>query len=97
MLKLNQLGITDKAYFIIGLGVIKSAKSARWMNQNLFGINIPEHIITRIEKSKDEKLEGIKICVELIEKYKLIKGVSGIHLMGYKQEQEIANVISNFK
>ena len=50
MLKLNQLGITDKAYFIIGLGVIKSAKSARWMNQNLFGINIPEHIITRIEK-----------------------------------------------
>ena len=97
MLKLNQLGITDKAYFIIGLGVIKSAKSARWMNQNLFGINIPEHIINRIEKSKDEKLEGIKICVELIEKYKLIKGVSGIHLMGYKQEQEIATVISNFK
>ena len=97
MLKLNQLGITDKAYFIIGLGVIKSAKSARWMNQNLFGIHIPEHIINRIEKSKDEKLEGIKICVELIEKYKLIKGVSGIHLMGYKQEQEIATVISNFK
>jgi methylenetetrahydrofolate reductase (NADPH) len=97
MLKLNQLGITDKAYFIIGLGVIKSAKSARWMNQNLFGINIPEHIINRIEKSNDEKLEGIKICVELIEKYKLIKGVSGIHLMGYKQEQEIATVISNFK
>ena len=97
MLKLNQLGITDKAYFIIGLGVIKSAKSARWMNQNLFGINIPEHIINRIEKSNDEKLEGIKICVELIEKYKLIKGINGIHLMGYKQEQEIATVISHFK
>ena len=63
----------------------------------LVWLNIPEHIINRIEKSKDEKLEGIKICVELIEKYKLIKGVSGIHLMGYKQEQEIANVISNFK
>ena len=26
MLKLNKLGVTDKAYFIIGLGVIKSAK-----------------------------------------------------------------------
>ena len=35
--KLNQLGITNKAYFIIGLGIIKSAKSARWMNANLFG------------------------------------------------------------
>ena len=96
MLKLNKLGITDKAYFIIGLGVIRSAKSARWMNKNLFGINIPEKIITRIENSNDEKTEGIKICIELIEKYKLISGVSGVHLMGYKQEQDIASVISNF-
>ena len=97
MLKLNELNITDKAYFIIGLGVIKSAKSARWMNQNLFGINIPEEIINRIEQSNNESLEGVKICVELIEKYKSIKGVSGIHLMGYKQEKEIASVISTFK
>jgi len=97
MLKLNNLGVTNKAYFIIGLGVIKSAKSARWMNKNLFGINIPEQIINRIENSNNEKLEGIRICVELIERYKLISGVSGIHLMGYKQEQDIASVISNFK
>ena len=97
MLTLNKLGITQKAYFIIGLGIIKSAKSARWMNKNLFGINISEKIINRIENSNDEKLEGIKICIELIEKYKLISGVSGIHLMGYKQEQDIASVISNFK
>ena len=97
MLKLSKLGVTDKAYFIIGLGVIKSAKSARWMNKNLFGINIPEQIINRIENSNNEKLEGIKICVELIERYKLISGVSGIHLMGYKQEEDIASVISNFK
>ena len=96
MMKLNKLGITDKAYFIIGLGVIRSAKSARWMNKNLFGINIPEKIITRIENSNDEKIEGIKIGIALIEKYKLISGVSGVHLMGYKQEQDIASVISNF-
>ena len=97
MKKLNQLGITNKAYFIIGLGIIKSAKSARWMNANLFGINIPDDIINRIEKSKNEKAEGTKICIELIQKYKLIEGVSGIHLMGYKQEEEIASVISHFK
>ena len=97
MLKLKQLGITDKAHFIIGLGVIKSAKSAKWMNENLFGIDIPEEIIYRIENADNQKLEGIKVCVELIEQYKEIDGVSGIHLMGYKQEEEIASVISNFK
>ena len=67
------------------------------MNANLFGINIPDEIINRIEKSKNEKDEGAKICIELIQKYKLIEGVSGIHLMGYKQEEDIASVISHFK
>ena len=95
--KLNQLGITSKAYFIVGLGIIKSAKSARWMNDNLFGISIPENIINRIENSDNEKEEGTKICIELIEKYKSIEGVSGVHLMGYKQEEDIASVISHLK
>jgi len=95
--KLSQLGITSKAYFIVGLGIIKSAKSARWMNDNLFGISIPENIINRIENSDNEKEEGTKICIELIEKYKSIEGVSGVHLMGYKQEEDIAYVISHFK
>ena len=97
MKKLYELGITDKAYFIIGLGIIKSAKSARWMNQNLFGVHVPEDIINRLENSSDEKSEGIKICIELIEKYQLITGVNGIHLMGYQQEQDISKVISYFR
>jgi len=97
MKRLNQLGIFSKVYFIVGLGIIKSAKSARWMNANLFGINIPDDIIKRIEKSENEKAEGKKICIELIQKYKSIEGVSGIHLMGYKQEEDIASVISHFQ
>ncbi|MDC1134209.1 methylenetetrahydrofolate reductase [Alphaproteobacteria bacterium] len=97
MKKLYELGITDKAYFIIGLGIIKSAKSARWMNQNLFGVHVPEEIINRLENSSDEKSEGIKICIELIEKYELITGVNGIHLMWYQQEQDISKVISYFR
>ena len=97
MKRLNQLGIISKVYFIVGLGIIKSAKSARWMNANLFGINIPDDIIKRIDKSENEKAEGKKICIELIKKYKSIEGVSGIHLMGYKQEEDIASVISHFQ
>ena len=97
MKRLNQLGISNKVYFIVGLGIIKSAKSARWMNANLFGISIPDDIIKRIEKSENEKAEGKKICIELIERYKSIEGVSGIHLMGYKQEEDIASVISHFQ
>ena len=61
------------------------------MNQNLFGVHVPEEIINRLENSSDEKSEGIKICIELIIE------VNGIHLMGYQQEQDISKVISYFR
>ncbi len=96
MEKLNEHGVTNKAYYIVGLGVLKSAKSAIWMNKNLFGVNIPDQIIRRLEDSSNQEKEGIKICIELIEKYREIKGVHGVHLMGYHQEEQIAEVISNF-
>ena len=95
--RLKKFNITKKAYYLVGLGVIKSAKSAKWMNKNLFGINIPNSIIQRLENSTNERKEGIKICIELIEKYQEIEGVHGIHLMGYHQEEQIAEVISHFK
>ena len=97
MNRLCDFGVTEKSYYLVGLGVIKSAKSARWMNKNLFGIDIPEHIIKRIENSDNEEKEGKTICKELIEQYKEINGVHGIHLMGFHQEEQIAEVISHFK
>ena len=87
--RLKKFNITKKAYYLVGLGVIKSAKSAKWMNKNLFGINIPDSIIQRLEDSTNESKEGIKICIELIEKYQEIEGVHGIHLMGYHQLQTL--------
>ena len=47
--RLRAEGITEKLGVIIGVGPIRSAKSARWMNENLFGVTVPEPIIARLE------------------------------------------------
>ena len=72
---------------------IASARSARWMNKNLFGVHIPEPIVTRLEQAKDSKAEGRKICVELIQELTGMDGVSGAHLMAPHGEQAAAAVI----
>ena len=90
---LDDVGILEKTFFIIGLGPFTSAKSAKWMNNNLFGVNVPEKIIKRLEQSKDEKEESKKICLELIHHFKEINGVMGIHLMGHNKEEIIAEII----
>ena len=47
-------------------------------------------------KVEMQEKEGIKICIELVEMYREIEGIHGVHLMGYHQEEQIAEVISNF-
>ena len=94
---LEENGILEKTYFIIGLGPFASAKSAKWMNDNLFGVDVPDHIINRLEQASDPKKESKKICIELIEQFKEVKGVNGVHLMGHNKEEVISEIINESK
>ena len=94
---LGDKGILEKTNFIIGLGPFASAKSAKWMNENLFGVDVPEQIIKRLEGSENQKEESKKICIELIESFREIKGVNGVHLMGHKKEEVISEIIKESK
>lgn len=90
---LEDAGILEKTFFIIGLGPFASAKSAKWMNENLFGVDVPDQIIKRLKQSDDSKEESKKICLELIYAFREIKGVQGVHLMGHNKEEAIAEII----
>ena len=94
---LGDEGILEKTFFIIGIGPFASAKSAKWMNDNLFGVDVPDTIIKRLEQAKEPKEESKRICNELIHSFKQIKGVNGVHLMGHNKEQTIAEIINEFK
>ena len=94
---LGDEGILEKVFFIIGLGPFASAKSAKWMNDNLFGVDIPEEIIKRLEQAKEPKEESKKICIELTQAFQQIKGVNGVHLMGHNKEKSIAEIIQKLK
>tara|TARA_Y100000590_G_scaffold429046_1_gene541148 strand:+ start:741 stop:1640 length:900 start_codon:yes stop_codon:yes gene_type:complete len=94
---LGDEGILEKTNFIIGLGPFASAKSAKWMNDNLFGVDVPEQIIKRLESAKDQKEESKKICIELIESFRKVQGVKGVHLMGHKKEEVISEIIKESK
>lgn len=83
--RLGEEGITDQIGVIIGVGPIRSAKSARWMNDNLFGVHVPDATIARLEGAKDQAAEGRAICAELIEGLREMAGPAGAHLMAPAQ------------
>ena len=81
MRRLNEEGITEKLSLLIGLGPLASAKSARWMRDNLYGVLMPDEIIDRLDNAEDARAEGIEICGELLAELSKTPGVAGAHLM----------------
>ena len=86
-------GKDDSWKVLVGMGPLKSAKQADWMRKNLWGINISDEIINRLDGSNDSISEGERICIELIDKIIDLPGIDGVHLMGPNCETQSANII----
>lgn len=93
MAQVIDLGLDKKCFILPGVGLLPSARTAKWLRNNIPGVHIPDDILKRIEGAKDQKQEGVKICVEQMQQIKEIKGVSGLHIMAYKQEKHIGELV----
>ena len=93
MQRLAEHGIPEKMYFLVGIAALKSARSARWMQERLFGTVMPEGVIERMERASDPAAEGRRIAIELIEQYAKIPGVAGVHIMGPSNGDTIPEII----
>ena len=97
MARLAEAGVTEKLFVLIGVNPLRSAKSATWMKNHLFGTIIPDAFIKRMEAAADPLAEGRRICVELIEELATIPGVTGVHIMAPGNDVSVPEVISEAK
>ena len=78
-----------------GILLLKSVKMARFINENVPGINVPEHIINEMEKSADQKEYAMSLAVETGKKLK--KYVQGLHIMTIGQEDKVESIIKQIQ
>jgi methylenetetrahydrofolate reductase (NADPH) len=90
-----QMGLNDLVHILVGVGPLRSARAAQWMRKNVPGVVIPDQIIERLKgvEPGKQQAEGKKICVEIIQQVREIDGVCGVHLMAYRQEELVAEII----
>lgn len=93
MTGVRDMGLDKKCFIIVGVGPLASARTARWMRANVAGVHIPDAIIKRLEGAQNEKAEGKRICVEMIQQVREIPGVAGVHVMAYRQEQYVSEIV----
>ncbi|HYD05458.1 MAG TPA: methylenetetrahydrofolate reductase [Reyranella sp.] len=87
--RLMECGLAQRLPVLIGIAPIPSAKSARWMREKLFGTQIPDGIVQRLEQAQDPKAEGRRICVEMLQELADIPGIAGAHVMAPMNFSEI--------
>jgi 5,10-methylenetetrahydrofolate reductase len=91
--RVRDLGLIEKCFVMCGVGPLASAKTARWIRSNVPGIHIPDAIIKRLEGAQDQKKEGKQLAIDIINEVKEIPGISGIHVMAYRQEEYVAEIV----
>ena len=93
MARVRELGLHEKAYILTGTGPLSSARSAEWIRANVAGIHIPDSVIRRLRGAADQAREGVNICTEMIHQVREIEGIHGVHIMAYKQEHRVAEIV----
>jgi 5,10-methylenetetrahydrofolate reductase len=94
MKKVRDLGLDKECYILCGVGPLASAKTAKWIRANVPGIHIPDAIIERLEGAQDQKAEGKRLCIDIMNEVKEIEGVHGVHIMAYRQEEYVAEIVA---
>jgi len=88
-------GLHDQTFIMAGVTPMKSAGMAKYMNNRVPGMDVPEEIIKRMSgvSKKDQPKEGINICVETIQRLKEVEGVRGFHIMAIEWEEMVPEIV----
>jgi methylenetetrahydrofolate reductase (NADPH) len=97
MARLADHGIPQKLSMLIGVVPLRSAKSALWIKQHLFGSIIPDAMVARMEQATDPAREGKAILVEYLEEIATIPGVAGAHIMAPNHDDAVPEVITEIR
>jgi methylenetetrahydrofolate reductase (NADPH) len=84
----------DKTAILAGIIPLKSAKMARWLNDNVPGILVPDALIAEMEAVAGTEREvetGIAIAARLVNEVRNL--CSGVHVMGLGWEHHIPRIL----
>ncbi len=91
--EVRRRGVHQKIFILPGVIPLKSVKAARYMHENVPGIEIPDHIMERMKAADDPPAEGVNICLELIDHLRSVEGVHGIHIMAVAWESVVPEIV----
>jgi methylenetetrahydrofolate reductase (NADPH) len=88
---MNEVASTYDKPVLAGIFLLKSAKNAAFINKNVPGVTIPQHIIDRLAAAEKPLQEGIKIAAEQVKIARQL--CQGVHMMAVRREDLIPQIL----
>jgi methylenetetrahydrofolate reductase (NADPH) len=88
---MSQIAASADKPVLAGIFLLKSAKNAQFINRCVPGVQIPDHIIDRLDKASDPLQEGMRIAAEQVQLAKQL--CQGVHMMAVKREDLIPQIL----
>jgi 5,10-methylenetetrahydrofolate reductase len=81
---------------LAGIILLTSAPMARFMNKNVAGVSVPQHLIDEMDEApKGRKLDqGIEIAGRMIRRIRDEKMCDGVHIMAIGKEERVPDIMS---
>ena len=95
MKEVRDMGLHEKVKILAGVAPIKSVGAAKYMQNKVPGMDVPDAVIERLRGVPKEQVskEGIKLCIDIINQVRQIEGVAGIHLMAIEWEETVPEIV----
>ena len=94
MKTVREMGLHEKVKILAGVAPIKSLGAAKYMKEQVPGMDVPDDIVERLRAAPKEQRakEGINICVDIINNLREIDGVAGVHIMAIEWEEAVPEI-----
>jgi len=95
MAAVRDLGLHERVYILAGVAPIRSVGAARFMAENVAGMDVPQWVIDRMSGTPKaaQPAEGIDICAEIVEQVREIEGVAGVHIMAIQWPEAVPEIV----
>lgn len=96
MKRVVDMGLHERTHILAGVMPMRSAGAGRFINANVPGITVPDHLIKRMAgagRGSDARLEGRTLCAEMIQEIMEIEGVHGVHIMAVEWEIAVKSIV----
>lgn len=80
-----------KAAILGGVILLKSARMARYVNEHVAGVSVPEDIISEMDAAQDKSAKSVEIAVRIIKELKPL--CRGIHIMPIGWDKVVPRVL----